>query len=937
VLQTDAGQRRIDLDIVNMDVTVVLKIISDTGGWTIIPSRKVTQNAKVSLWCKGAGARQLLDKLCLVNNYVYKEEEGNLIYLMTKDEYEQIFGGITRMFSLNFQRVEAIKPLIESSLTKTGRMGIDPWSNTVVVNDTAENLQKVESLIARLDQGFEQKRFQLAHAKAVEVAQIIQQIYPKEGSIQVDVRTNAIVVFSSQGGVQRIEELIVRLDQDRITRIFPIRFQSAAELARQLSGLLGGSSGFGGSAGVAPAAGTPSAGGYVGSSRSYLFDPIVVSETTNQIIATGSAAEIEYIAGLIRELDSQVITTTIPLKRLKAAAVMPQIAHLASRPENVTADPEGNSLIVRDNSNNVDQIRKVLLELDEALVTKVITLQFALASDVENVLQSMVTNPEAFRADPRTNQIVISDSASQVARMQEIIAKLDTEDAYFTRTFHLQHAPASSVALVIETFLSRQRPEQTVSAPDRGYGRSDAEPKAAAPPTRAESPVMKAPKSSGSPPGLAGVRALTKEGAASPAVPSAAPPPSQADAAFATGEGTSGMLGTAGMVVADDRSNTVTITETLDLLTKIEQLIGDLDVPVKAYSYTVQYRQLDPEVLDKMVPGLLRQQEDSYFLDEQNRSIHFTTIPSMAERLTSVLKEWDRPARQVLIRAKILTVSTSTLKDIGVNFESVFDIDGVDLIVQSSLPSQVTASHSGSLTLRKLTGTEFETVIRAVEADNRSHILASPRILAMDSNPAEVRMATDEPFTETSIDSGSGAIIENTRFLQVGTVLTVTPRIKEDRTIEMDIAMDVSSLVEVRNGIPVVKRNIASSAVAVKDNHVLMIGGLRFNRDMDVTEKVPILGDIPLLGMLFRSDRKERHETELVLFLRPTIIDSSEVTERTQEEYDSVSDNHKNSDRQPPCDSQEGQDWPQQTDDVLRSIGIDVSYPPDPNEFKDCL
>jgi type II secretory pathway component GspD/PulD (secretin) len=892
VFQTDTGQKRIDLDIVNMDVSTVLKIISDAGGWTIIPSKKVTENTKVSLWCKGAGARQLLEKLCLVNSYVYKEEEGNLIYLMTKDEYDQVFGGMSRMFVLNFQRAEAIKPLIESSLTKTGKMGFDPWSNTIVVNDTAENLQKVESMIAKLDQGFEHKRFQLTHAKAIEVAQIIERIYPKEGSVQVDVRTNALVVFSSQGCVARIEELIARLDEDRITKVFAIRFQSAVELARQLSGLLGSSSGYGSSSSIgaaaAPAAGagasSPSVS--VGSSRNALFDPIVVSETTNQIIATGSAAEIEYIEDLIQELDSQVITTTIPLKRLKAATVMTQIAHLASRPENITADLEGNSLIIRDNSNNVEQIRKILLELDEALVTKVITLQFALASDVENVLQSMVTNPEAFRADPRTNQIVISDSASQVARMEEIIAKLDAEDAYFTRTFHLLHAPASGVADVIEKFLSRQRPRQTASAPDRGVDRPAAEPgagapqsRAAVPSTRAGSPVGTASQSPGSSPGLSGVRGSAREGAAGSAVPPAAPSASQPGAASAAGE-SSQSLGTAGMVVADDRSNTVTITETLSLLTKIEQLIGDLDVPVKAYCYTAQYRQLDVQALDKMIPGFLRPKEDGYFLDEQNRSIHFTTIPSVAERLTSVLKEWDRPVRQVLIRAKIVTVSTSTLRDIGVNFETILDVDGADLTVKSSFPSQVTADHSGTFSLRKLTGTEFEAVIRAIEADNRSHILANPRILAMDNKPAEVRMATDEPFTETSIDSNSGARIENVKFLQVGTVLAVTPRIKEDRTIEMEIAMDVSSLVEIRNGIPVVNRNIASSGVAVKDNHVLMIGGLRFNRDMSVKEKVPIIGDIPVLGWLFRSDRKERQDTELVLFLQPTIVDSAEGTER---------------------------------------------------------
>jgi general secretion pathway protein D len=366
--------------------------------------------------------------------------------------------------------------------------------------------------------------------------------------------------------------------------------------------------------------------------------------------------------------------------------------------------------------------------------------------------------------------------------------------------------------------------------------------------------------------------------AAAPAAASAATAP--AGTGPAPAEGTSRSLGTAGTVVADDRSNTVTITETLALLTKIEQLIQELDVPVKAYSYIAQRRQLDPAALDKMIPNFLRPQEDTYFLDEQNRGIHFTTIPSVAERLTAVLREWDRPARQVLIRAKIITVSTSTLRDIGINFDATFDIDGTDLTVKGSLPSQVTDERSGSLRLRKLTDTQFDILIRAIEADNRSHILANPRILAMDNNPAEVRTATDEPFTEMSIDSESGATIQNVRFLQVGTVLRVTPRIKEDRTIEMSIALDVSSLEEIRNGVPVVKRNIASSDVTVQDNHVLLIGGLRFNRDMSVQEKIPLLGDIPLLGMLFRSDRKERQDTELILFLQPTLVDSSAGTEK---------------------------------------------------------
>jgi general secretion pathway protein D len=241
-----------------------------------------------------------------------------------------------------------------------------------------------------------------------------------------------------------------------------------------------------------------------------------------------------------------------------------------------------------------------------------------------------------------------------------------------------------------------------------------------------------------------------------------------------------------------------------------------------------------------------------------------------------MLEEWDKPAKQALIRAKILAVNVSTLKDVGINFESFFDIDGIDIVLEGSLPSQVGADRAGSLTVRKLTGTQYEAIIRAIETDSHSQILANPRIIVLDGQSAEVRMATDEPFTETSIAADSGRIIENVRFLQVGTILMVMPNIMEDNTIEMNINLDVSSLIEIRNGTPVVNRNTATSTVVVKDNHVLMIGGLKFKRDMSIIEKIPVLGDIPLVGTLFRSERNELADTELVLFLQPTIVAASE-------------------------------------------------------------
>jgi type II secretory pathway component GspD/PulD (secretin) len=658
------GEKRVDLDVTSMDVENVLKIISDVSGWTIIPSPKI--RGKASLWSKGATARQLLDKLTLVNDYVYRQQ-GNVIFLLTADEYEQLFGPDARTYSLRHQKAQTIKPLLQSSLTKNGTIAVDPSTNTVVVCDNPHNLEKIESIVKTLD---------------------------------------------------------------------------------------------------------------------------------------------------------------------------------------------------------------------ESLVSKVFTLQYALAGDIKNAVAGLVDGPEAISIEPRTNQIVVSAGKLQMDRLESLIKQLDRKDAYHTRTYALQHAPASHVAGAIRTFVGGPPPQQQYRR-QRQYQDTIAgvtyRPPASTShpiPQRAGPTALRSGIGRGSAPGLAASRSQKTTAVTTTSKhPPASPPPSGPLAnAPQQARTPAESLGVRGTVVADDRSNTVTITETLDVLSRIRQMIEQLDVPVQSYSYTIKHRRLDQLELNSKLEALLRPEQDTYLVDSQTHSLNFITIPSIADRLLKMLDQWDRPPKQALINAKILAVNTGSLKDIGINVQSVFDIDDVDVLTETSLPSQIGADRFGSLTVSKLTGTEYRAVIRAIQSDSKSHVLAAPRILALDGQPAEVRMATDEPFTETSLDAENGRILENVRFLQVGSILQVTPTIREDDTIEMLIALDVSSLVEIRNGIPVVNHNIASSTVVVKNNSILMIGGLRFKRTINVKEQVPILGDLPLIGALFRSNRNEIADTELILLLKPTIV-----------------------------------------------------------------
>ncbi len=199
--------------------------------------------------------------------------------------------------------------------------------------------------------------------------------------------------------------------------------------------------------------------------------------------------------------------------------------------------------------------------------------------------------------------------------------------------------------------------------------------------------------------------------------------------------------------------------------------------------------------------------------------------------------------------------------------------------LDGSFPPGAAGSVSGSAQLQRLSGNvQFDILIRAVENDSRSKVLASPRIMVIDGQEAEVRMARDEPFTETSIDSDSGRVIENVRFLQVGTILRVRPIVKDDGLIELTVSLDVSNLVEIRNGTPVVDRNTATTTVLVKDGHHLLIGGLRVKRNISSVDKVPLLGDIPLLGLLFQRKHKEVVDNELILLLQPKIVAPDEPT-----------------------------------------------------------
>jgi general secretion pathway protein D len=185
-------------------------------------------------------------------------------------------------------------------------------------------------------------------------------------------------------------------------------------------------------------------------------------------------------------------------------------------------------------------------------------------------------------------------------------------------------------------------------------------------------------------------------------------------------------------------------------------------------------------------------------------------------------------------------------------------------------------------------------LVRALEADNNANILSTPTLLTLDNEEARIVIGQNVPFITGSY-AVTGAATTPTPFQtverrDVGLTLRVRPQISEGGTVRLQIYQEVSSVVDTSNpaGVITNKRSV-ESMVLVDDGQIVVIGGLIQDSLRDGMEKVPVLGDIPLLGALFTYKTRARTKTNLMVFLRPTVLRNAQRAESlTTERYDYI-------------------------------------------------
>ena len=317
---------------------------------------------------------------------------------------------------------------------------------------------------------------------------------------------------------------------------------------------------------------------------------------------------------------------------------------------------------------------------------------------------------------------------------------------------------------------------------------------------------------------------------------------------------------------------------------------------------------------------------DAYFsIDPETRRVVYIADEATARYIAQVLTNLDRPKPQVLIKVVFVEVTYNNASDIGIeggwgrqNMKGTitdasavngFGLSGLSSVVGTnfnqfnqpissfSAVSPITQPGAG---LYQILGQDYQVTLRAIAQAGRAKILSRPSILARNNQPATINVGQYVPLiTSVSYNSLNGTPINGVTYTTIGVTLQVTPFITADGLVQMMVSPSISSLdptvtVPIAAGVnaPVIDNRSADTVAVTADGQTVIIGGLMESDKSYTDTKIPLLGDIPVLGNLFKHRVRSTAQTELLIFLTPHIVynptELAAVTERERAKSDAV-------------------------------------------------
>jgi general secretion pathway protein D len=279
--------------------------------------------------------------------------------------------------------------------------------------------------------------------------------------------------------------------------------------------------------------------------------------------------------------------------------------------------------------------------------------------------------------------------------------------------------------------------------------------------------------------------------------------------------------------------------------------------------------------------------------DGETNSLLVMTAPSKFDRVRDIITQLDVPVPQVLIKVLVAEVTHNNGSDIGLEYSVVSDDKTVNVLQQFGIASALTSGLPGFSI--NVVNANLDLTLRALQEIGKLEVLSRPYILASDNQPAMITVGQEVPLITNTQFTELGGVRNTIRYEDVGIILNVTPHIGPGGLVTMDVAPEISALsgdtVQISEDYdaPVIAKRSAETRVALMSGQTIIIGGLMEDQKTQTRRQIPILGSIPLVGMLFSRNIEDTRKTELLIFLTPQIAEQPErLDEMTQHEEESV-------------------------------------------------
>lgn len=297
--------------------------------------------------------------------------------------------------------------------------------------------------------------------------------------------------------------------------------------------------------------------------------------------------------------------------------------------------------------------------------------------------------------------------------------------------------------------------------------------------------------------------------------------------------------------------------------------------------------------------GRLLSERGSVIVDDRTNAIIITDTAERLADIRRVMQQLDIPVRQVQIEARIVTANTNFTESLGIRWGGGYrnNVGSSDnfLTIGGSQPTLAEAqAGGGAITFPDafavdlaaaaatssfaigITGQDYllDLEISALASDGQAEVVARPKVITADKQTATVASGVEIPFQEAA---ASGATA--TQFKEAVLSLEVTPQITPDDRIIMDLAVNQDSVGAVFGGIPSINTNSITTQVLVDNGQTLVLGGIFQTSSSRSTDKTPFLGDLPIVGGLFRRNLQSEDKQELLIFITPRIIQDT-LTQR---------------------------------------------------------